>query len=138
MNRRQLKKYSKRALPLLRALGDVRKDYRITKADPAAADRWILDEDKRTRRGRTRAKKGICQANYAAGTVMVGCTSGYYEPEWLEEDAYSALWDHVAWANTVWDEDGAQVRRRLRTVAAVFREAELILAGAIENDDDWL
>lgn len=108
MNLRTLKKLSKRAAPYLALLGDQRKQF-LARKDENYTGRVIM-ERKHWERGRsvhdetiwdreikTPARDGngwVYQhppCHPRKGTIMVGETSGYYEPEWSEETAYEAL-----------------------------------------------
>lgn len=108
MNLRIHKKLSKRAAPLLSILGDKREQYRADKYGcyfgqgrlyPCDFKHW-----KRTRARypfqpdiKYRPKDGKdwivlrYPDNPLKGTVMVGSTVGYYDPEWEEETAYESL-----------------------------------------------
>lgn len=108
MNKRILKKLSKRAEPLLAALGRTPKEFYISEGDSYTSstghDRkhW---ERNRARyplnlRGeihiQPRTGEGVIvlDENYLnpwPGTVMLGWMVGYYEPEWEEDDAWSFL-----------------------------------------------
>ena len=108
MNLRILKKLSKRAAPLLAALGDGREQF--------PAERWedytsSVGHDRKhwerrrarfplDRRGDIHLKPRMgegcivltqCHMNPWKGTVMLGWTVGYYEPEWEEDDAWTLL-----------------------------------------------
>lgn len=108
MNLRILKKLSKRAAPLLGALGDGRKQY--------PAERWegytssVGHDRKHWDRNRARYPMDLAGRIYRKprtgdgmivlseqhlnpwpGTVMMGWTVGYYEPEWEEDDAWTLL-----------------------------------------------
>ncbi|MDM9619110.1 hypothetical protein [Rhizobium sp. S96] len=69
------------------------------------------------------------------GTPMVGCTSGYYEPEWEEETAWEALDTIVRDHFTDWDkmeEDdlpfGGALSRDLSTPSLIFAAANDMIA----------
>lgn len=118
MNLRTLKKLSKRAAPLLPLLGDTRQQFRAEPNDsygvPLIRDRkhWDRSTCHPTYQGRngyrikagaqivftTRAGHRVVMSppmHPRKGTVMVGATSGYYEPEWDEETAYRSLLEIV-------------------------------------------
>jgi len=46
---------------------------------------------------RRTAIKCDCQYHPLKGTPMLGATQGYYEPEWYETTAFSALCEIVSW-----------------------------------------
>jgi hypothetical protein len=146
MNLRTLKKLSKRAAPLLKALGDDREQF--------PAERWdnyhncFIGDRKHWERGRchptyegrngwttprgaeivftTRAGRRVCMSppsHPRKGTVMVGCVSGYYEPEWDEESAWCALETQVHRHFTNWSSEEPIPTR-------VFRNPSEILQGA--------
>ncbi|WPM83121.1 DNA cytosine methyltransferase (plasmid) [Brucella pseudintermedia] len=64
------------------------------------------------------------------GTAMVGGMSGYYEPEWDEEDAWSALECIVCHHFSEWDEESEAfyLTRPLPTVTSIFQAADEIIA----------
>lgn len=144
MNLRILKKLSKRAAPLLPLLGDRRGQF------PAEAHAnyhglliWARKHWERCpsvhtdciRQGeyvtapRSRAGtrypyiKVYPPSHPWAGTVMVGETSGYYEPEWEEETAWEALDGLVRGHFCDWDENGPTPTRRFRNASDIFRAA---------------
>lgn len=126
MNLRTLKKLSKRAAPLLPLLGDDREQFRAERGDnyhgAFIGDRkhWERGRCHPTYEGRndwttargaeivflTRTGRHIVlgpPSHPRKGTIMVGATSGYYEPEWDEECAYVALEKIVYGHFTCWD-----------------------------------
>lgn len=66
------------------------------------------------------------------GTIGFGCMSGYYEPEWVDTDAYSLLKEFVLDYFTDWksfdpDEGGwPEIKVTLRNPSDVFKYADLI------------
>jgi len=151
MNLRTLKKLSKRAAPLLPIFGDDREQFR---AEPYAnygvpfigerkhwercrvhdgyvplrnwvgrGDRDIGSHIYRARSGHLIAMKPPTHPR--KGTMMVGAMSGYYEPEWDEQTAWSALCDFLHIHYTDWREDGdCPLLRPLDTVAEIFAAAQ--------------
>lgn len=108
MNLRILKKLSKRAAPLLTALGDGREQFPAERwedyTSSAGHDRKHWERRRARfpldRRGdihlKPRTGEGSivltqCHMNPWPGTVMIGWSSGYYEPEWEEDDAWTLL-----------------------------------------------
>lgn len=166
MNLRILKKLSKRAASLLSLLGDKRQQFRAEKNDncgvPLIADRkyWKRSRcrpdhkprnDYSTPQGAERVaitRRGwhvLLQPPYhpGKGTVMLGASEGYEEPEWEETTAWVALSDLVFshftdWASCGrWDGKGelpGQVlTRSLRTPREVFQAARDMLVD-LQND----
>jgi hypothetical protein len=144
MNLRILKKLSKRAAPLLAKLGDTRKQYRAS-TDDSYFTGLLIRERKHFERCRSRhgdvcrqgeIKRPAADGNgFIAmwppdqprkGTIMVGGTQGYYEPEWTEETAWESLCGLVYW-NCVEVEPGDELvitpTRRLKTPSDYFRTA---------------
>ncbi len=147
VNLRTLKKLSKRAAPLLAALGDTREQFRAERHDNYTST--LISERKHWDRSR-------CHASYEPrnnwsgrqghevvahtrsghtlvlrppshprkGTVMVGAVSGYYEPEWDEETAWDSLLDLVHTHFTDWGPRKPQPTRTISSVADVFRAAD--------------
>ncbi len=122
MNLRILKKLSKRAAPLLPLLGDYRQQFLAGKWDSYTGhmigDRACWDRSRchpshtseslggncilfRTRQGHAVAMRPPCHP--LKGTIMVGSMEGYEEPEWSEEDAWTALCDLVFVHFTDWE-----------------------------------
>lgn len=113
MNLRILKKLSKRAAPLLPLLGDNREQFPAARWENFTHTRG--HDRKHWERSRVpypldlrgdikyRPKDGrqwivMREPSYALkGTVMVGETAGYYEPEWEEETAWESLCEIVYW-----------------------------------------
>lgn len=147
MNLRTLKKLSKRAAPLLPLLGDHRQQFPSERGDnygiPFIGDRKHWDRSHchptyegwngwSTPRGAsilyvTRAGRHMVMrppSHPRRGTVMVGATSGYYEPEWDEETAWIALVQLVHIEFTDWSEDGATPLRVFNSPSEVLRAAE--------------
>ncbi len=153
MNLRTLKKLSKRAAPLLPLLGDNRKQFpaekwenyhhafigerkhwerRRVRADIEPWSSWT------TRRGRTivfntREGRTVLMeppSHPRKGTVMVGAVSGYYEPEWDEQCAWSALEDLVIGHFTDYSdwESGPRLIRHFESPSDVFAAARDMLA----------
>lgn len=157
MNLRTLKKLSKRAAPLLPLLGDTRKQFRAEPYDnygiPFIGDRkhWerhrlSQDYEPRNNWSTRRGQEIILETRDGGrvllshpdhprkGTMMVGATSGYYEPEWDEETAYRALLDlvHEHYTDYRYDPEADDVDRiplrTLNTPREVFQAASDILA----------
>lgn len=151
MNLRILKKLSKRAAPLLAALGDQREQF--------PAERWesytsTTGHDRKhwTRNASIHSepmfrsdlhylpKHGL---RYVAmrepvhplkGTVMVGEMVGYYEREWEEETAWESLLTRVNEHFTAWTRNGPVWHGpRLDTPTRVLKAAREIIAGASER-----
>lgn len=165
MNLRTLKKLSKRAAPYLPILGDNRQQF------PAVGDEnyhhGFIGDRKHWERGRchpsyearnswtsargaeivrkTRSGRTIVirpPVHPRKGTIMVGATTGYFEPEWDEQCAWSALENIVRDHFTDWDslirdtEDGKSdeapaggyLTRDLSTVSQIFRAADEMVA----------
>jgi hypothetical protein len=147
MNLRTLKKLSKRAAPLLPLIGDTRKQFRAEHHNTGNnfIGGTLIMARKHWQRGRSVHDECIrqCEIKRPApngkgwlwmappdhprkGTVMVGAMSGYYEPEWDEECAWSALENLVRCHFTDWNpchQDTPKVLRRLDTPSEVFRAA---------------
>lgn len=146
MNLRILKKLSKRAAPYLPLLGDRREQFPARPGDnyhglivsarkhwershchpnyepwnPSEAIVWT------TRAGRRALMK--MPSHPWPGTIMVGETSGYYEPEWSEECAYAALANLVYWHFTEWSDEGEpRPTRRIRAPRDIFRGADQMI-----------
>lgn len=158
MNLRTLKKLSKRAAPMLPLLGDNRQQFRSERGDNyhgyLIGDRkhwrrstvhpgYQARNEYRTHRGAeivftTRAGRRKLIAppwHPRKGTVMVGATTGYYEPEWDEECAWSALNNLVRGHFTDWEkmmEDniprGGALTRDLSTPSLILRAAKDMIA----------
>lgn len=154
MNLRILKKLSKRAAPMLRLLGDRRGQFKAVREEnytgQAGHDRKHWD------RNFARSPMGLSDTIYITpkhgkhhialrepyhplrGTVMVGETTGYYEPEWDESTAWEALADTVFWESVSdeWIDSDTPEKAflRLRNPARIFAIAEkLMTAKALEE-----
>ncbi len=148
MNLRILKKLSKRAAPLLPLLGDSRQQFRAEKCDNYTG--LLIRARKHFERlrsphsdpsGRELSLKRPARDKHGGyivmwpphsprkGTLMVGATSGYYEPEWDEETAWEALRTIVHHHFTDWSEDGPTPLRRFRTPREVLAAAREIIEG---------
>lgn len=165
MNLRTLKKLSKRAAPYLPILGDDREQFRAesyenyhhafigdrkhwerrnVRADVQPRNDWTTPRGKSivyvTRKGHTVLIEH--PSHPRKGTIMVGATTGYYEPEWDEQCAWSALKDIVRNHFTNWDclirdtladfdvgpSSGRYLTRDLSTVSQIFRAADEMVA----------
>jgi hypothetical protein len=166
MNLRILKKLSERAAPLLPLLGDKRQQFRAEKDDnygvPLIADRkyWKRSRCRPDHKPRndysipqgaervvvTRSGRHVLlQPPYhpGKGTVMVGASEGYEEPEWEETTAWVALSDilfshFTDWASCGrWDGEGEMpvpnLTRSLRTPREIFQAARDMIAD-LHND----
>jgi hypothetical protein len=108
MNLRILKKLSKRAAPLLAALGDGRKQFPAERGENYTSCcghdlkhwersrypnpyEWTGDIHIKPCSGTGTIVLSQRHMTPWPGTVMVGWTSGYYEPEWEEDDAWTLL-----------------------------------------------
>ena len=159
MNLRILKKLSKKAAPFLPLLGDHREQFRARiergdgnfhKAFVGDRKHWERSRCHPSYEGRnswtrrqgaeivfsTRAGRRIVISppDYARkGTIMVGATSGYYEPEWDEECAWVALdtlvRDRFTDFQLLLDEDyeGGVLTRELTTPAQILAAAKEML-----------
>jgi hypothetical protein len=146
VNLRILKKLSARAAPLLPMLGDCRRQFRAEKHDSCTG---ILIKDRKhfermrsphaepsTREGSikvpARDGRGYIvmwpPESPRKGTVMVGATSGYYEPEWDEETAWEALQTFVHHETAGWNEDGPINWPTFRNPGEIFAAAERLVA----------
>ncbi len=153
MNLRTLKKLCKRAAPLLPLLGDDRKQFRAepwenyhhafigdrkhwdrrnVRAGLEPRNDWTTPRGKSivyvTRKGHTVLIEH--PSHPRKGTIMVGAVSGYYEPEWDEQCAWSALEDIVYAHFQDWDASGNDLiqTRSFSSVGDVFRAAHEIIA----------
>ena len=148
MNLRILKKLSKRAAPLLIALGYECEQF------PAAKDEnyhgMVIRNRKNWERNSVHPKyeaipsfgdvvfktrKGQLMvmrppSHPLKGTIMVGGVSGYYEPEWDEECAWSALCSMVYGNFEEYDEveEDLKPTRIFRTPADILRAAREMAA----------
>lgn len=144
MNLRILKKLSKRAAPLLAALGDERGQFRSERGDNCTGlsirSRKHFERMRSPHRdliGEGHIKRPAADGNgYVSmsppyhprkGTVMVGSVSGYYEPEWDEETAWEALLNLVYWSFMDFgDCESGHIptpTRKLRTPSDYFKAA---------------
>lgn len=146
MNLRTLKKLCKRAAPLLPLLGDDREqfpaepwrnyhhafvgdrkhwDRSSVRADFKPHSRWSGRAGRSivhvTREGRTVLIEPPTHPR--KGTIMVGCVSGYYEPEWDEQCAWSALEDQVRTYFTDWNEEDPRPTRHFAGPGDILRAA---------------
>jgi hypothetical protein len=149
MNLRILKKLSKRAAPYLAELGDNRKQFSAVRGDNYHG--MVINDRTTWERSRchptykpfggeivrqTRAGHHIVMRSPShpmKGTIMVGETSGYYEPEWAEEAAYDALSELVYGHFTDWAacqsiDDIPGLTRDLSSVSKLFAAADDMLA----------
>lgn len=153
MNLRTLKKLSKKAAPLLTQLGDDRKQFAAAKGENyhgtfiSARKHWERRKvhpsyeprnDYTGQRGAqivytTRAGRRMVMdptPHPRKGTIMVGGMSGYYEPEWDEESAWTALenmvrqhfsnWEDIDFDDLTWT---PSLTRDLGSVSAIFAAA---------------
>lgn len=147
MNLRILKKLSKRAAPLLVELGDDRQQFHADKCDNYTGllirDRKHFERmrsphgDPSGREGSIKRPARDKHGGYISmwpphsprkGTIMVGATSGYYEPEWDEETAWEALSNRVHADLTDWSEDGPVTRPTFRHPGEIFAAAKDLIA----------
>lgn len=148
MNLRILKKLSKRAAPLLPLLGDCRAQFLSEAGDNyhglviGARKHWercisvhtdCIREGEFVIAPRARAGtrfpyiKVYPPSHPWPRTIMLGETSGYYEPEWEEESAWGALNNLVRGHFCDWDMSGPTPTRRFRHPGDVFRAAQDII-----------
>ncbi|MBN3776155.1 hypothetical protein G3O06_01060 [Burkholderia sp. Ac-20345] len=147
MNLRILKKLSKRAAPLLPLLGDEREQFRADDScksftnvgghDFKHWDRMSVPHGRRDRGSfKYQPKHGrnwiVMSEPWQPwkGTVMLGESVGYYEPEWEEHTAWEALQCAVIEHYTDWNEDGPIALRTFDTPSDYFRAAHEIIAAA--------
>lgn len=149
MNLRILKKLSRRAAPVLAALGDRREQFSALKGEnyhnlvgfplknwersPCHPSYEPAPWDEHRFRITTRAGRAVVVAeppHPLAGTIMVGSVSGYYEPEWSEETAWGALAERVRWHFTEYNKVTGDLEptRLLRTPSEVLEAASAMLA----------
>lgn len=123
MNLRILKKLSKRAAPMLRAVGDCREQFAAKKG--ANFQNLTGHERKHWHRMRGRTSIRLYEPFHPLkGTAMAGCTSGYDTSEWEEESTWEALRNAVTYCSGQWGEDGQfRVLRKLRTPTHILRAA---------------
>lgn len=152
MNLRILKKLSKRAVPYLAKIERGGKLFRAEKGDSytktliwdrSCWERGASVHGDKIREGEikwlARSRKGRgdylwCYAHPPShplkGTMMIGATTGYYQPEWDEETAWEALqsWVHGQFFDYDPETNEAFSTRPLRTVTDIFRAADELLA----------
>ena len=165
MNLRILKKLSQRAVPYLPRLGDHREQFLAAEGENyhglLIRSRKHWERSASVRGDHVRDNGFVIQPRCRAGTrfpfihvypsshpwpgtIMVGETSGYYEPEWEEETAWGALSNMVRDHFCDWDEDGPTPTRRFRNAGDIFRAADEMIAvrqqprKPFEPFDDWL
>ncbi|EBA18366.1 hypothetical protein RSK20926_11624 [Roseobacter sp. SK209-2-6] len=154
MNLRILKKLSKRAAPYLARIGDTREQFLAEKGenyhgliirDLAKLDRTPSCHTdiicKQTHAGtlspkcRAGSEYPYVKLGYPChplkGTPMVGGMSGYYEPEWDEETAWTALRNWVVYQFFKYNSatDDAYFTWTPSGPGDVFRMADELLAG---------
>lgn len=147
MNLRTLKKLSKRAAPLLDALGDKREQFLSERSDenfhgavikerkhwsrshchPKWSDGWQQDGSLvfTTRSGRRVLMRPPTHPR--KGTVMVGCLSCGYEPEWDEECSWSALVTQVLGHFVMWDGEDLVPTRAFHNPSEILQGARDII-----------
>lgn len=145
MNLRILKKLSARAAPLLPMLGDDRKQFRAAHQDNyTGLDIKVRKHFERMRSTHSepgqpgsfkrpaRDGRGWVYAyppvHPREGTIMVGATSGYYEPEWDEETAWEALSTFVHNELADWNENGPINWPTFRNPGEIFAAAARMIA----------
>ncbi|MDR6953840.1 hypothetical protein J2X65_003203 [Ancylobacter sp. 3268] len=145
MNLRILKKLSKRAAPLLIALGDDREQFRSERHENyhgmlirarkhfercPSCHTDLFGEREMVIEPRCRAGTGLPYVKLypphhpRKGTLMVGGVSGGEEPEWSEECAWLALREQVYWSFVDYDGEELVPTRQLRSPRDFFRAAE--------------
>jgi len=150
VNLRILKKLSARAALYLVPLGDRRQQFLSEKDDNYHG---LLIRD------RTCWDRSRCHSSYTGhgdeivfdtrsghrvvmrppshplkGTAMIGGMSGYYEPEWEEDAAWSVLDGMVRDHFCYWDENGPTPTRKIRNPSDVFRCADEMLGTSYAKD----
>lgn len=153
MNLRTLKKLSKRAAPLLLQLGDDRQQFPAEKLEnyheTFIGDRKHWDRRRCAPNYEGRNDWGIPRGaeivfttrkgsrvvmhtpwHPRKGTIMVGAVSGYYEPEWGEQDAWFALDSIVRSHFEMYSDEGdfLGLSRDLNTPAQIFNAAKDIIS----------
>jgi len=138
MNARILKKLSKRSAPWLPLFGDHRKQFNTEEHGDMP---WQLMRCDQKHLFRINGKfLGHGYFNSFKGTIAVGEMSGYYEPEWYDEPAYSALRDYLVLHFTNWEKHANNedieptVSRRLHTPTDIFRAASDALDELLAED----
>ena len=153
MNLRTLKKLSKRAAPYLERIGDTRNMFKAEKdhnyhgllirdmnrleripsrhMEVISVETHVATIAPKSRAGSAYPfVKLLLPSHPLKGPQMVGCMSGYYEPEWDEETAWSALSNWVY--NHFMDYDPATedviATRRFRSPAEIFAAADELLS----------
>jgi len=151
MNLRILKKLSKRAAPYLPLIGDMREQFRSGPGrnyhgylirerkhaervsschdEPISSDMLLITRPRSRAGTRHPYVKLYPPSHPRKGTIMVGATSGYYEPEWDEECAFAALSVQVYGHFTDWEacksiDDVPGLTRDLSTVSKLFAAAD--------------
>jgi hypothetical protein len=144
VNLRILKKLSKKAAPLLPLLGDNRQQFAAERGDNYMSvlirdrkhwERGASAHNDRDQHGTIKWKPRNPEGrkypwSYMTpprqprkGTVMVGATSGYYEPEWDEQTAWEALEGYVYAHFTDWSVDQPVVTRKFNGPGDILRAA---------------
>ncbi|MBX8803372.1 iron-containing alcohol dehydrogenase family protein [Ochrobactrum sp. MR28] len=159
MNLRTLKKLSKRAAPLILLLGDDRQQFTATKGEDHhetfIGDRKHWDRRRCAPNYKGRNDWGISRGaeivfttrkgnqvvmhtpwHPRKGTIMVGAISGYYQPEWDEKDAWSALDNIVRSHFELYSDEGdfLGLSRVLKTPKHILVAALEILANTQSGD----
>ncbi|BCH56038.1 hypothetical protein RvVAR031_36480 [Agrobacterium vitis] len=164
MNLRTLKKLSKRAAYYLPLLGDNREQFPAKRDDSHLS--YLVAERKHWDRRKVHPKyqpnndylthQGAeilhwTKAGYPIvirppghprkGTIMVGATSGYFQPEWDEECAWTALRNLVFDRFTDWDKieqencpPGGALTRDLSTSFLILAAARELIAKERQSD----
>ena len=155
MNLRILKKLSKRAAPYLTKIGDTREQFQAVKGDNYHG-LIIWDLSKLDRCSSVHTEVVNSQSHVATiapkcrknskhpyvklstpshplkGTIMVGGMCGYYEPEWDEETAWTALeswvWGQFFDYDPVADE--AFYTRTFSSPSEIFAAADELLSNS--------
>lgn len=153
MNLRTLKKLSKRAAPYLSKIGDTREQF-LAKKDENYHGLIIRDMNRLERCASAHADVTCEQTHVATisprcragtqypfvklslpchplkGTPMVGDVSGYYEPEWDEETAWTALRNWVVGQFFGYDSKTNEVfcTRTFSTPGEIFDAADELLS----------
>jgi hypothetical protein len=145
LNLRILKKLSARAAPLLPLLGDTRRQFRAARQDNYTGleikarkhferMRSVHGEPGRAGSVKRPARDGrgwvyaYPPVHPREGTIMVGATFGYYEPEWDEETAWEALATFVYHHLADWNEDGPVNWPTFRHPGEIFTAAQRLIA----------
>lgn len=146
MNLRILKKLSKRAAPLVVALGDSRERFK--------SEKWE-GENPYSRQAFERKHWRRCQARYPIdgdpkymprhgkqwivfrepssplkGTEMFGSMDGYYEPEWGDKPAWAVLTEYVLSETTDWNTEELRATRHFSNPSEILAFArQMVLSG---------